>query len=436
MIFLAGAKVEKARVFARAAIVQARMPGKTWWIVLVADGKRGAAGVTDARPKTVASDDAEIVKANARAKLLLEGATVARVEASSAVFARETTFVRVAARADRVVLEEMTAAELAALPEAAPMRTEDEAAWVARGRELAETVATAALEEERRALSRALKTAAQKIERRAAAVRSDLERIRDAQGFAALAASFVAEAAKAPRGARSLTIVDWSTGEAREVTMELDPSKPARVQLEAKFARAKRMKQGAVLAEKRLADANAALAALDGISNELAAGAADVPALRARAKAAAGRDFALATATTSAARSREERRRPYRLFLGARDAKIFVGRGGADNDELTLRVSRPHDLWLHAKNKKGAHVIVPLDKGKTCPPDVLADAAHLAAHFSDARDEGVVEIEHAERRHVRKPRGSAPGFVVVEREKVLVLRVDRARLADLLAREQ
>ena len=79
---------------------------------------------------------------------------------------------------------------------------------------------------------------------------------------------------------------------------------------------------------------------------------------------------------------------------------------------------------------------MPLEKGHACPSDRLVDAAHLAAHFSEAREEIVVEIQHTERRHLRKPRGSAPGLVVVDREKVLVLRVERERVARLLAAEE
>jgi predicted ribosome quality control (RQC) complex YloA/Tae2 family protein len=80
-------------------------------------------------------------------------------------------------------------------------------------------------------------------------------------------------------------------------------------------------------------------------------------------------------------------------------------------------------------------VIVPLEKSRVCPSDLLVDAAHLAAHFSGARGEGVVEVQHVPRRHLRKPRGSAPGLVVVDREKVTVLRVEPDRLARLLAAE-
>jgi len=115
---------------------------------------------------------------------------------------------------------------------------------------------------------------------------------------------------------------------------------------------------------------------------------------------------------------------------------VLVGRGASDNDELTLHVARPHDLWLHAKGQPGAHVVVRLTKGHEAPAELLVDAAHLAAHFSDARGEAVVDVTYVSRRYVRKRRGSPPGQVQVDREKVLVLRVDGARLASLLAREE
>ena len=113
----------------------------------------------------------------------------------------------------------------------------------------------------------------------------------------------------------------------------------------------------------------------------------------------------------------------------------MVGRGAAHNDELTLHVARPRDLWLHAKNWTGAHVVVPLGKGMSCPPDLLVQAAHLAAHFSDARGERTVEVSYAPRRYVRKRKGSAPGAVVVDREKVLLLRKEPATLRRLLESE-
>src|SRR5262249_26692193 len=150
----------------------------------------------------------------------------------------------------------------------------------------------------------------------------------------------------------------------------------------------------------RLVELAAELAHID----DAAADAMD--ALAARARSIAPRDVAIGSQGGDAERRLKKGRReapvrlPYRAFAARGGARILVGRGGADNDALTFRTARPHDLWLHAKSRAGAHVIVPLDKGHTCPPDLLIDAAHLAAHFSDARDVASVEIQTTPRRYL------------------------------------
>ena len=70
--------------------------------------------------------------------------------------------------------------------------------------------------------------------------------------------------------------------------------------------------------------------------------------------------------------------------------------------------ARPHDLWLHARDDAGAHVVVPLERGEACPSELLCDAATLAAHFSQARGQARVDVTYVERRYVRKPRKSRP----------------------------
>jgi len=292
------------------------------------------------------------------------------------------------------------------------------------------------------ALRRAIAKAATRIERRAAAVQGDLAQADQAEAAAERARLFVAEAARAARGARVLVVLDWSTGEARSIEMPLDPAKSAKEQLDAVFRRARRMKEGRAVAHKRLDQARSTLQTLAAIAAELevAGAAADVPALQGRAVAAAPRDFkpvAAATAGTAPRRrAKQEPAPPYRLFTSADGATILVGRGAAHNDELTLHVARPRDLWLHAKGMPGAHVVVRLAKGASCTSETLVDAAHLAGHFSDARDETLVEIQYVQRRYVRKPRGSAPGTVVVDREKVIVLRKQDAVMRRLLEGER
>jgi predicted ribosome quality control (RQC) complex YloA/Tae2 family protein len=224
-----------------------------------------------------------------------------------------------------------------------------------------------------------------------------------------------------------LQATDWGAGEPALVELRIDPSKTAQEHLAAIFKRAKRMKEGMAIATERLAQATSAREAIRNIVAALdAAGpdGVDVVALSEQARKAAPHDFKPSARSRPAGspRASAAARPPYRTFLGPSGFRILVGRGATQNDALTTRVARPHDLWLHAKGWAGAHVVVPLSKGDSCPADTLVEAAHLAAHFSDAQGEALVEVAYTPRRYVRKLRGSAPGAVAVDREKVLVLR--------------
>ncbi len=128
----------------------------------------------------------------------------------------------------------------------------------------------------------------------------------------------------------------------------------------------------------------------------------------------------------------EEPRKPYKVFRSADGRRILVGKGGKDNDETTLRVAGPHDLFLHTRGCPGAHVIVPLEKGEETPEQTLLDAATLALHYSKMRTAAAAEITYTHRRNVSKPKGGKPGLVQVREEKVLRLRREADRLARLL----
>jgi hypothetical protein len=311
-----------------------------------------------------------------------------------------------------------------------------------RGIALARALADDAIELHRIDLVRMLEKARQRVDRRRGAVREDLSKIAQADVIAGQAQWLVGEAARVPRGATKLVVSDWSTGEAVPMVVPLDPARSAREQVEAMFKRAKRLKLGGKIAEERLAQAEAQAFAIEVAIESVrsARSLAEMDAAAREAKTRAPRDVALANGAPGAGAAAKAKaagkRVPFRAFVARSGRKLLVGKGAADNDALTMKIAKPHDLWLHAKDRTGAHVIVQLEKGQTCPAEDLVDAAHLAAHFSDARDEKAVDVQYTPRRYLRKPKGSAPGAVMVDREKVLPLRFDPALLRALLEREE
>lgn len=113
--------------------------------------------------------------------------------------------------------------------------------------------------------------------------------------------------------------------------------------------------------------------------------------------------------------------------------EIWLGRNNRQNDELTMRLARPRDLWFHARGLPGAHVLLPV-RGRELPPErTRLEAAVLAALHSRAAGAGQVEVDWTERQNVWKPHGAPPGFVLYRRERTLAVRPDPTLEAELRA---
>ena len=90
---------------------------------------------------------------------------------------------------------------------------------------------------------------------------------------------------------------------------------------------------------------------------------------------------------------------------------MYVGKNNYQNEELTFKFANGNDWWFHAKGIPGSHVIVKTD-GRELPDRTFEEAAALAAYYSGGRDSEKVEIDYVEKKHVKKPSGGKPGFVV------------------------
>ncbi len=100
---------------------------------------------------------------------------------------------------------------------------------------------------------------------------------------------------------------------------------------------------------------------------------------------------------------------------------IWVGRNAEKNDELTLKYSYKEDLWLHAKDVAGSHVLIKHQSGKNFPKDVIERAAQLAAYNSKRKTETLCPVSYTPKKFVRKRKGDPAGAVVVEREDVIMV---------------
>jgi predicted ribosome quality control (RQC) complex YloA/Tae2 family protein len=236
-----------------------------------------------------------------------------------------------------------------------------------------------------------------------------------------------------PRGAREVTLTEWTESGAQPVRVELDPALTPRENMEARYRRYRRIVESADRVRARDAEVRDRLAQLRALLAQVEGAAPDaLPALE-----RAARRVGAAPRPPPRPRSRrDEPLPPYRTFRSATGVALLVGRNAEANDALTVRVARGNDLWFHARGRGGAHVVARLEKGKPPDGETLLDAAHLAAHFSDARAAPEVEVVATRARFVRKPKGSPAGAVTYSQERSIQVRVERPRIERLLASEE
>jgi len=125
----------------------------------------------------------------------------------------------------------------------------------------------------------------------------------------------------------------------------------------------------------------------------------------------------------------QKRQKPEKYLATDGQTIILVGRNNLQNDELTFKMAKKDELWFHAKDIPGSHVVI---TGNLQPSDeVKTDAAELAAYFSKARLSNLVQVDMIETRKLNKPTGGKPGFVTYTGQKTLRVTPDEEKIKSM-----
>lgn len=224
----------------------------------------------------------------------------------------------------------------------------------------------------------------------------------------------LANLSTAERRGAQVTITDYyAEGEPR-IEIELDENSTLQEEAARLFTRYGKAKRAAREISARLVALDAELETLRAREAELneIIGARDEAALEAF-------DVEKNLAAEKKRETRRSSRSPkqpesvarVRRYRSSDGYEILVGRAARDNDELTFRTARPYDLWLHAADYPGSHVVVRNPTRKEIPHRTIIEAAELAANFSQARTNAKVDVHYTQRKFLSKPKNSAPGLV-------------------------
>ncbi|MBT9283604.1 MAG: NFACT family protein [Hydrogenibacillus schlegelii] len=216
----------------------------------------------------------------------------------------------------------------------------------------------------------------------------------------------------------------------RTLRIPLDPALSPAENAERHFRRYQKLKAARAAAEKELERAEAERRYLEEALLYLDDADAEALADLKAELAAAGLIAPPAPAKGPAKKTNAGRESRPERFLSSEGALILVGKSGGQNDRLTFQIARPDDLWLHAKNLPGAHVVVRGPAGEA----TLEEAALIAAYFSKGRHSSRVPVDYTPVKNVHKPKGAPPGFVLYRGEKTLFVTPSLERVLPILAR--
>ena len=268
-----------------------------------------------------------------------------------------------------------------------------------------------------------------KLQRRITKLTQDLEKAGAYREYGRYGELLKSHVPAVRRGQKHVTVVDYFDERLPELTLPLDPEKDGPENLNDYFAKYGKFTGAQKNLVPRLDQANVDLANVQKELQALESGTVTDSADTVAEQGPTARPVPTALAKeTQRSKRKTQMALPYRQFYSLDGKPILVGKTAKDNDTVTFKVSKPDDLWLHARGTPGSHVVVKLEKKQQVSPETLKDAATLALFYSDVRKSGKGEVVYTLRKNIRKPKSAKAGSVTVTQEKNLWVFVDQARL--------
>ena len=242
-----------------------------------------------------------------------------------------------------------------------------------------------------------------------------------------------------PEGAKSCEVDNYYTGE--KLTIPLDPTLTPQQNAQKYFDRYARMKRTNEALTRLTAEVKAEIDHLRSIQNALAFSTTDGDLSQIRREMEesgflrrryTGQIKGQGRNGAKKGRARAPQSRPLH-YRSSDGFDIYVGKNNTQNDEITFHLAEPRDIWFHANDMPGSHVLLRTG-GRSfdeIPDRAFEEAAALAAYYSSGREQGKVEIDYLERRNVKKPSGAAPGFVVYYTNYSILAKTDISMLEEV-----
>ncbi|MCL2605164.1 MAG: NFACT family protein [Defluviitaleaceae bacterium] len=217
---------------------------------------------------------------------------------------------------------------------------------------------------------------------------------------------------KVERGAKSFTAENFYDGNA-DTVIPLDPTLTPAENAQRYFKQYNKQKRAGAALREQITQNEADTVYLESVAAALQNSASEEDIAEIRAELA---EQGFVKRRVEKGKQKQRPSKPLH-YTSSDGFDIYVGKNNTQNDQLT-RTAHASDIWLHTKDIAGSHVIL-VTRGADIPERTLLEAANLAAYHSRAREGSNVPVDYVARKHVRKPAGAKPGYVIYDYHKTV-----------------
>ena len=270
---------------------------------------------------------------------------------------------------------------------------------------------------ERRSLTQALTKQENLLQRKAEGLHTDLERAEKADDYRIQGELILANLHAITRGQKQVELQNYYSSELEMLSIPLNPERSPSENAQAYFKRYTKAKRGRSRIQQLISDVEADQETLRLYASKLEAADTLDALQRLRTEFVAN---GYLKASHRGKQKQEVSDGPFRRYTSSNGFQIYVGRNSQSNDLLLRQIAKPRDMWLHAKQIHGSHVIIRNPENRQdIPMPTLLQAAQLAAYYSKAHHASNVPVDYTWARYVVKRKGNVAGYVHYTREKTL-----------------
>jgi len=225
------------------------------------------------------------------------------------------------------------------------------------------------------------------------------------------------------QGDTSITVVDYYDPDQKEMTIQLQPDQTPSENAQRLFTRYRKLSNSQKVVQREIIKTKHEISYLEQILQQLeTVREADIEEIREEL-----REEGYLRKQRKQRRRKSKKPQPEQ-FLSSDGTTIYVGRNNRQNEYVTHRLAHRGDTWLHTKDIPGSHVVI---KSNNPSEQTLQEAAQIAAYYSKAQQSSSVPVDYTEVRHVRKPTGAKPGFVIYDHQKTLFVTPEKDMIEKL-----